>query len=44
VPEDVRASFASGLSGDLLDQFVAQLQNVYKVEIDQVAVSQALVR
>lgn len=44
VPEDVRTSFASGLSGDLLDQFVAQLQNVYKVEIDQVAVSQALVR
>lgn len=44
VPEDVRTSFAAGLSGDLLDQLVARLQTEYKVEIDQVAISQALVR
>lgn len=44
VPEDVRTSFASGLSGDLLDQLVARLQGEYQVEIDQVAISQALVR
>ncbi|MET3790271.1 SurA N-terminal domain-containing protein [Aquamicrobium terrae] len=44
VPDDVRNSFASGLSGDLLDQLVAQLQTQYQVEIDQVAISQALTR
>jgi peptidyl-prolyl cis-trans isomerase D len=44
VPDDVKNSFAAGLSGDLLDQLVAQLQSQYSVEIDQVAISQALAR
>ncbi len=44
VPDDVKNSFAAGLSGDLLDQLVAQLQGQYPVEIDQVAISRALTR
>lgn len=44
VPEDMRKSFASGISDDLLDQLVAQLQTQYQVQIDQVAITQALAR
>ncbi|MGB3538967.1 MAG: SurA N-terminal domain-containing protein [Mesorhizobium sp.] len=44
VPEDMQKSFASGISDDLLDQLVAQLQTQYQVQIDQVAISQALAR
>lgn len=44
VPEDAQKSFASGLSDDLLDQLVAQLQTQYEVRIDRAAVEQALVR
>lgn len=44
VPEDMQKSFASGISDDLLDEMVAQLQTQYPVQIDQVAISQALAR
>ena len=44
VPQEVRNAFASGLSADLLDQLVAQLQGQYKVEVDQVAISRAMAR
>ncbi|PTE12003.1 SurA N-terminal domain-containing protein [Mesorhizobium helmanticense] len=44
LPEDVRKSFTSGMSDDLLDQLVAQLQTQYDVRIDQTAVAQALTR
>lgn len=44
VPEDMQKSFASGISDDLLDQLVAQLQTQYQVQIDQVAITQALAR
>ncbi len=44
VAEDTRRSFASGMSDDLLDQLVAQLQAQYRVEVDQIAISQALAR
>lgn len=44
VNEDTRRSFASGLTDDLLDQLVAQLQAQYSVEVDQIAISQALTR
>ncbi|MHA6684815.1 SurA N-terminal domain-containing protein [Mesorhizobium sp. A556] len=44
VPEDMQKSFASGISDDLLDQLVAQLQTQYPVQIDQTAISQALAR
>lgn len=42
VPEDVQKSYAAGISDDLLDQLVAQLQTQYKIQIDQVAITQAL--
>ncbi|HEY4192342.1 MAG TPA: peptidylprolyl isomerase, partial [Mesorhizobium sp.] len=41
LPDDVQKSFASGISDDLLDQLVAHLQTQYKVQVDQVAISQA---
>lgn len=44
IEEDARKAFASGMSDDLLDQLVAQLQTQYKVDVDQVAISQALAR
>jgi peptidyl-prolyl cis-trans isomerase D len=44
VPEDMQKSFASGMSDDLLDQLVAQLQTQYPVQIDQTAISQAMAR
>lgn len=44
IEEDTRKAFASGMSDDLLDQLVAQLQTQYSVEVDQVAISQALAR
>lgn len=44
VPEDLQKSFASGISDDLLDQLVAQLQTQYPVTVDQVAISQAMAR
>ncbi|KQZ99783.1 peptidylprolyl isomerase [Mesorhizobium sp. Root157] len=44
VAEETRKSFAAGMSDDLLDQLVAQLQTQYSVEVDQVAISQALAR
>ncbi|AZO08040.1 MULTISPECIES: peptidyl-prolyl cis-trans isomerase [unclassified Mesorhizobium] len=44
VPEDAQKSFAAGMSDDLLDQLVAQLQSQYDVRIDPAAVSQAQTR
>lgn len=44
VPEDAQKSFTSGISDDLLDQLVAQLQTQYDVRIDQAAVAQASTR
>ena len=44
VPEDAQKSFTSGMSDDLLDQLVAQLQTQYDVRIDQAAVAQASTR
>ncbi|WP_421913079.1 SurA N-terminal domain-containing protein [Mesorhizobium sp.] len=44
VPEDVQKTFTAGMSDDLLDQLVAQLQTQYDVRIDQAAVAQALTR
>ncbi|RWN34696.1 SurA N-terminal domain-containing protein [Mesorhizobium sp.] len=44
VPDDAQKSFTSGMSDDLLDQLVAQLQTQYDVRIDQTAVAQALTR
>jgi peptidyl-prolyl cis-trans isomerase D len=44
VPQDAQKSFTSGMSDDLLDQLVAQLQTQYDVRIDQTAVTQALAR
>lgn len=44
VPQDAQKSFTSGMSDDLLDQLVAQLQTQYDVRIDQAAVTQALAR
>ncbi|TJW17914.1 MAG: peptidylprolyl isomerase [Mesorhizobium sp.] len=41
VPDDAQKSFTSGMSDDLLDQLVAQLQTQYDVRIDQTAVAQA---
>lgn len=42
VPDDAQKSFTQGMSDDLLDQLVAQLQTQYAVSIDQAAVAQAL--
>ena len=42
IPEKVAE--AVGMSDDLLDQLVAQLQTQYDVRIDQAAVAQALTR
>lgn len=42
VPEDAQKTFASGMSDDLLDQLVAQLQAEYGATINQTAVSRAL--
>ncbi|MEI9427730.1 SurA N-terminal domain-containing protein [Mesorhizobium sp. Cs1299R1N3] len=44
VPDDAQKSFTSGMSDDLLDQLVAQLQTQYDVRIDQAAVTQASTR
>lgn len=44
VPEEAQKSFAAGMSDDLLDQLVAQLQSQYDVRIDPNAVSQAQIR
>lgn len=44
VPDDAQKSFTSGMSEDLLDQLVAQLQTQYDVRIDQAAVAQASTR
>ncbi|MBZ9759774.1 peptidyl-prolyl cis-trans isomerase [Mesorhizobium sp. CA8] len=44
VPEDAQKSFGAGMSDDLLDQLVAQLQSQYAVRIDPNAVSQAQTR
>jgi peptidyl-prolyl cis-trans isomerase D len=44
VPEDAQKSFGAGMSDDLLDQLVAQLQSQYNVRIDPSAVSQAQTR
>ncbi|MEO5755792.1 MAG: peptidyl-prolyl cis-trans isomerase, partial [Mesorhizobium sp.] len=44
VPDDAQKSFTSGMSDDLLDQLVAQLQTQYDVRVDQAAVAQALAR
>jgi peptidyl-prolyl cis-trans isomerase D len=44
LPEEAQKSFTSGMSDDLLDQLVAQLQTQYDVRIDQAAVAQASTR
>jgi peptidyl-prolyl cis-trans isomerase D len=44
VADDVQKSFSAGMSDDLLDQLVAQLQTQYDVRIDQAAVAQATTR
>ncbi|RWK06447.1 MAG: peptidylprolyl isomerase [Mesorhizobium sp.] len=44
LPDDAQKSFSAGLSDDLLDQLVAQLQSQYDVRIDPAAVSQAQTR
>ncbi|RVC11632.1 peptidylprolyl isomerase, partial [Mesorhizobium sp. M7A.F.Ca.AU.002.02.1.1] len=44
VPDDAQKSFTSGMSDDLLDQLVAQLQTQYDVRVDQAAVAQASTR
>ncbi|SFP77135.1 peptidyl-prolyl cis-trans isomerase D [Mesorhizobium sp. NFR06] len=44
VPDDAQKSFGAGMSDDLLDQLVAQLQSQYDVRIDPNAVSQAQAR
>ncbi|WFP60885.1 peptidyl-prolyl cis-trans isomerase [Mesorhizobium sp. WSM4904] len=44
VPDDTQKSFSAGMSDDLLDQLVAQLQSQYDVRIDPAAVSQAQTR
>ena len=44
VPDDAQKSFGAGMSDDLLDQLVAQLQSQYNVRIDPNAVSQAQTR
>ncbi|WP_136617800.1 MULTISPECIES: SurA N-terminal domain-containing protein [Mesorhizobium] len=44
VPDDAQKSFTSGMSDDLLDQLVAQLQTQYDVRIDQAAIAQASTR
>ena len=41
VPDDVKKSFASGMSDDLLEELVAQLQSQFSVKVDQVAIEQA---
>ncbi|MER9424930.1 peptidyl-prolyl cis-trans isomerase [Mesorhizobium sp. M0317] len=42
VPDDAQKSFTQGMSDDLLDQLVAQLQTQFAVSLDQAAVAQAL--
>ncbi|MER9407614.1 peptidyl-prolyl cis-trans isomerase [Mesorhizobium caraganae] len=42
VPDDAQKSFTQGMSDDLLDQLVAQLQTQYAVSINQAAVAQAV--
>lgn len=42
VPEDAQKTFASGMSDDLLDQIVAQLQGEYQVTINRDAITRAL--
>ncbi|MBZ9661123.1 peptidyl-prolyl cis-trans isomerase [Mesorhizobium sp. ESP-6-4] len=44
VPDDAQKSFGAGMSDDLLDQLVAQLQSQYDVRVDPNAVSQAQTR
>ncbi|MBB6411176.1 SurA N-terminal domain-containing protein [Mesorhizobium sangaii] len=44
VPDEAQKSFTSGMSDDLLDQLVAQLQTQFDVRIDQAAVAQASTR
>jgi peptidyl-prolyl cis-trans isomerase D len=44
VADDVQKSFSTGMSDDMLDQLVAQLQTQYDVRIDQAAVAQATTR
>ena len=44
VPDDAQKAFTSGMSDDLLDQLVAQLQTQYDVRVDQAAVAQASTR
>lgn len=41
VTDDVKKSFASGMSDDLLEELVAQLQSQFSVKVDQVAIEQA---
>lgn len=42
VPEDAQKTFASGMSDDLLDQLVAQLQGEYQATINREAITRAL--
>jgi peptidyl-prolyl cis-trans isomerase D len=42
VAEDLRKGFATGISNDLLDQLVAQLQSQFQVRVNQAAIAQAM--
>jgi peptidyl-prolyl cis-trans isomerase D len=42
VAEQTRATLASGMADDLLDELVAKLQSQYRVEVHQAAINQAL--
>lgn len=42
IPDDMKQRFAQGISGDLIDQLVAQLQSQYTVTVDRGAIQQAL--
>ncbi|MER2535061.1 MAG: SurA N-terminal domain-containing protein [Rhizobiaceae bacterium] len=42
VAEDLRKGFATGISNDLLDQLVAQLQSQFQVRVNQAAITQAM--
>lgn len=42
ISDDVRQGFATGMSNDLLDQLVAQLQTQFSVSVNQAAITQAM--
>lgn len=42
VADDLKRGFATGMSDDLLDQLVAQLQTQFEVSVNQAAIAQAM--